>query len=298
MSDEFRFTVGPHSNRGHDGHAEFRGEPFDVEPEAALRGEIAHVQRDDHRQRELFEVEHEPQVCRVDDADDVLRRLLAREPAEELIARDRFVERGRGQAVGARQIGHVEATPVRPADERAFLALDGDARVVRDFLAAAGEPVEQRRLAAVRHPDQRDAQGRRRMRAGTHRCRSVGVGDAHEDRCGFASAHGKCRGADAHRNRIATGPDFSDHLDGFARYETELEQATANGRLRFVAELLLVLANRQHDAARPLAQLRKAHGGFGRVRVHGPDPESRLNENQLQLEAPPTANRGGFVVFT
>src|SRR3974377_1845417 len=42
------------------------------------------------------------------------------------------------------------------ADECAFLAFDGHTRIVRDLLAAAGQPVEQRGLAAIGGPDQGD----------------------------------------------------------------------------------------------------------------------------------------------
>ena len=104
------------------------------------------------------------------------------------------------------------------------------------------------------------------------------------------------RVADPHRNRVAPG-QISSTTSTARPAETELEQPSADRRLGFVAELLLVLANRHDDATRPLAQLRKADGGFGRVRVHGPDPESRLNENQLQLEAPPTSQPSGVLTF-
>src|SRR5206468_3551487 len=48
--------------------------------------------------------------------------------------------------------------------QRADLALDGDARVVRNLLARTGEQVEERGLAAVRIADQRHAPRRRVIR--------------------------------------------------------------------------------------------------------------------------------------
>ena len=60
------------------------------------------------------------------------------------------------QAVGTRQIQQAQSL-AGCGSETPFLALDGHARVVRDFLLAAGEAIEQRGLAAVRVADQGDA---------------------------------------------------------------------------------------------------------------------------------------------
>ena len=145
----------------HDRHAEFLLEPRAVDPEPAAARKVAHVERDDHRHAEVAQLEGqsqvELQVRRIDDADDELRRRLAGQPAEQEVARDRLVERGRREAVGAGQVEDAVLAASRRTDERSFLALDGDARVVGHLLAAAGEPVEQRRLAAVRHADQGQA---------------------------------------------------------------------------------------------------------------------------------------------
>src|SRR4029077_17960015 len=72
-------------------------------------------------------------------------------------------------------VDDAEAAPGERTDEAAFLALDGDARVVGDFLAAAGETIEECGLAAIRHADQGETQKRRgqcRGRGGVH---GVGV---------------------------------------------------------------------------------------------------------------------------
>jgi hypothetical protein len=58
------------------------------------------------------------------------------------------------QAVGAGQIKHPPGFS-RRRDELAFLALDGDARMVGHLLAAAGQQMDQRGLAAVRVAHQR-----------------------------------------------------------------------------------------------------------------------------------------------
>src|SRR5512143_4265975 len=52
------------------------------------------------------------------------------------------------EAVGAGQVEHAQVLAGR-GDELAFLALDRHAGVVGDLLVAAGEPVEERGLAAV-----------------------------------------------------------------------------------------------------------------------------------------------------
>ena len=62
------------------------------------------------------------------------------------------------QAVGAWQVEHRVTASGRRV-EAAFLALDGDARVIGDLLAAAGEQVEQRGLAAIGVAHQGDADG-------------------------------------------------------------------------------------------------------------------------------------------
>ena len=86
-------------------------------PESAAAREVAHVERDDHRHAEVAQFERqpqvEPQVRRVDDAHHELRRRLAGQPAEQEVARDRLVERGRRQAVGAGQVEDPVLAPSR-----------------------------------------------------------------------------------------------------------------------------------------------------------------------------------------
>src|SRR5580765_409275 len=78
--------------------------------------------------------------------------LRGRSPDEE-ITRDFLIGTAAAQRIGAGQIDHRHLAAER-GDKRALLALHRDARIVRDFLAAAGKGVEQRGLAAVRRAHQ------------------------------------------------------------------------------------------------------------------------------------------------
>src|SRR5207244_3718160 len=57
----------------------------------------------------------------------------------------------------------------------AFLALDGDPRVVRDFLPAAGKTVEEGGLPAIGDADQGEAEHLRRLGGGIHGRRAGGA---------------------------------------------------------------------------------------------------------------------------
>ena len=130
---------------------------------AALRGDIHAVERQHHGQAEALHFEREAQadrqVHRVDHAHHEFGRRRVRDAAQQDVARDGFVERRRAQAVGARQIEDAQRASVG-GGALAFAALDGDARVVSDLLAAAGQAIEERGLAAIGNADQRDAQRR------------------------------------------------------------------------------------------------------------------------------------------
>ena len=162
-SQQRLFAAGLHGHGFDHRHAEFSVDSLrGVDGDAALFGDVDHVQRQHHRQAEALDFEHQAQVQAqvggVDDADDGVGRLLAVAQAGHHVARDRFVGRGGGQAVGARQVEHAEGAAGRRG-EAAFLAFDGDAGVVGDLLARAGQAVEQRGLAAVRIAQQGDQRG-------------------------------------------------------------------------------------------------------------------------------------------
>jgi len=153
-----------------------------IERVAALRGEVAHVERHDHRPPEPLELQHqteaEAQVRRIDHAHEEIRRGLGRVPAQHHVAGDGLIERRGLEAIGARQIDDAEAASGARTREAPFLALDRDAGVVGDFLAAARQAVEEGGLAAVRNADQGETElrrGQRRSRGGAHRCSSIQI---------------------------------------------------------------------------------------------------------------------------
>ena len=59
------------------------------------------------------------------------------------------------QAVGARQVEHAQQL-ASGCGQLAFLAFHRDARVIGDFLVAAGEAVEEGSFTAIGVTDQRD----------------------------------------------------------------------------------------------------------------------------------------------
>ena len=89
------------------------------------------------------------------DANDQVGRTLGRELAQHRVARDLLVRRAGAQRIGARQVDDLDR-PAGGRREAPDLLLDRHAGIVGDLLAAAGEGVEQRRLAAVGIADQRD----------------------------------------------------------------------------------------------------------------------------------------------
>ena len=155
-------TVLAHRHRLHHRHAEFALQYFAVDGDAALLRSVDHVQRHHHRPAHLPHFQHEAQVQAqvggVDHAHQHVRRRLARVEATAQVAGDRFVQAGRVEAVGTRQVQHRVAAPGRRA-QHALLALDRDPGIVGHLLPAAGELVEQRGLAAVRVAQQGQAQG-------------------------------------------------------------------------------------------------------------------------------------------
>ena len=69
-----------------------------VELVATLLGDIAHVERDDHRAPQALQFQHQaqiqPQVGRIDHAHQKIGRRLTRMAAEHDIARDGLIEAG------------------------------------------------------------------------------------------------------------------------------------------------------------------------------------------------------------
>ena len=172
-----------------------------------------------HRQAEALQLEHQAQVQAqvggVDDADQQVRRRLAGAPAEHHVARDRLVGRRRVRGC-RRRAGRARAIACGRAAgrEAAFLALDRDAGVVGDLLAAAGQPVEQRGLAAVGFADQREAQRPPAMprprRRSWGRC---GAGDFHPDDSTSRRRRANVRLTHAHHERSRPGHGLREDLD-------------------------------------------------------------------------------------
>ncbi len=139
--------------------------------------------------------------------------------AVQHVAGDALVGRARMQAVGARQVEHAQRLAgggVQPA----FLALDGDAGVVGDLLAAAGQQVEQRGLAAVRVADQRH-QRAAAVDVDRRLCSCVGR-LCTRDAGGLGAAQREGRRADAHDQRIAAAAAARHQHDLFAGEEADL----------------------------------------------------------------------------
>ena len=129
-----------------------------------------------------------------------------------------LVGRCRLEAVQTRQIEHADAFAGR-RDRNAFLALDRNAGVVRDLLAAAGEQIEERGLAAVRIADQSD-QLRGASRYGTHDLLQRRDSDAVR----FQPAQCESGGADADRDGLATERAAREHLHALAGEKAEIRK--------------------------------------------------------------------------
>ena len=151
-------AIALHADRLDDRHAEFTCQHDGVDRDALLLGHIGHVERDHHRQTELFGLEHQAQVQaqigRVGHAHQQVRQGLLAAAGDD-VARHGFIGAQRIQAVGTGQIEHEDAATGGRA-QRSFFALDGHARVIGHLLAAARQQIEQRGLAAVGISEQRD----------------------------------------------------------------------------------------------------------------------------------------------
>src|SRR5581483_3227976 len=90
--------------------------------------------------------------------------------AEQHLARHSLVFGLRVEAVESRQVEHDRSRLL--AAEKAFFLFDRHARVIRNLLSKAGERVEERRLAAVGRPDERDTGRLGGGRDGAHALRT------------------------------------------------------------------------------------------------------------------------------
>ncbi|MGY3120475.1 hypothetical protein ACVWXQ_004412 [Bradyrhizobium sp. S3.14.4] len=152
-----------HRDRGDHGHAELLGEPLHVDGDAAAARDVEHVEHEDHRPAGALQLQQQAdgqaQIGRVGHAQHEVGHGFAGRLAEHEVTSDLLVRAAAAQRVGAGQVDHRDLAS-QGRDEEAFLALDGDAGIVRDLLSAAGQRVEQRRLAAVRRAHQGEMQQR------------------------------------------------------------------------------------------------------------------------------------------
>jgi hypothetical protein len=142
-----------------DGDAEHLLQGCPVDLVAALLGDVAHVQGDQHRAANPLELEDEPevqpQIGGIDDADEEVRRLLRGMATQNHVPGDSLVQARGFETIGSREVDEPVGPPGAGSDESPLLALYSDSRVVSDLLAAAREAIEEGRLAAVRDPDER-----------------------------------------------------------------------------------------------------------------------------------------------
>ncbi len=143
-----------------------------VELNAPGSRDVGHIQHDDCRDAQLQNLGCEEKVALgvggIHHANNHVRLGSVLTPSQQHIAQNFFVRRVGVQAVGARQIDEPMALAML-VEKRAFLALDGDARVIRHFLAHPCQRVENGGFAAVRIARQsKNAPGFGSLNRGTH----------------------------------------------------------------------------------------------------------------------------------
>jgi hypothetical protein len=175
-----------------------------VDHDALAARDVRHVERDHHGQPKLFKLNTKRRFW---------RRLVAsvtqttksgwvspaRRPRSTSCG-DLFIGGQRIEAVGAGQIQNAHAQ-ARRREQRAFLALDGDAGVIGDLLPAAGENVEKCRLAAVGISNQGDQGASEQRVQPPWNSRGQRLLRTYADTGGLEQPQRKCSGPDAHRNR-------------------------------------------------------------------------------------------------
>ena len=149
---ELRDSAAAHCDSFNHRNAELALQRLRIELQAVAPGKVDHVERDDGRQAKLDQLQTEAQmvveVRRVDHDHQCIGLALALLLAEQHVPRDGFVGAGGFETVGAGQVDHLDGTSVGER-QPARMALDGDAGIVADLLARAGERVEQRALAGI-----------------------------------------------------------------------------------------------------------------------------------------------------
>ncbi len=174
-----------------DRSAEFAGQLERVDLPAARLHQVGHVEQhqrgQSHRQHRRGEHQLAGQMKRVQNQKNSVGLGRAGHASAQHIHGDARVFRVRSERIDARQIDQREVFAAHAGHE-AHALLDGDAGVVGDFLAQAGELVEERGFAGVGRADENDGlqrafarrrRGRlkgRRLAAGVHRAASASSG--------------------------------------------------------------------------------------------------------------------------
>ena len=175
----------------------------EIDVDAAPAGDVDHIEHEHQRTADPLELDHQAQrdaqIGGIGDAQQQVGRGFARQPAEHDVAGDLFVGAAPAQRIGAGQIDQVDAMAARRLDDAA-LAFDGDARIVGDFLPAAGERIEQRGLAAIRRPHQGKSPSVR------FACSRHGIGSCQATRTAIASRRRSAMVVSLTRTAIGSRP--------------------------------------------------------------------------------------------
>ncbi len=134
-----------HRNRRHHGNAQHLRHARGIDGHAAPGRDIEHVEHQHQRPAGLLEFEQQPdrqpQIGGIRHTQDEIGRSFAGSPAQDEIPGDFLVRAAAAQRVGAGQINH-RSLPAERGDKKPFLALDGDAGIIRDLLPAARQRIE------------------------------------------------------------------------------------------------------------------------------------------------------------
>jgi hypothetical protein len=140
-------------DHGEDGDAESGGEVSGVDVMAVLACDVGHVQGDEGGVTEFDDlggvVEVTFEIGSVDDDDDGVGWGDVALTVEEDIPGDSLIFGLSAEAVGSREVQEGDGEVGRGAADSAFFAFDGDAGVITDAGAEAGQGVEEGCFAAV-----------------------------------------------------------------------------------------------------------------------------------------------------
>jgi MoxR-like ATPase len=153
----FRAASANRNGRDHR-DTQLRRELLEINLDPPPRRDVEHIEDEHHRLADPLELDHQaqgqPQVGSISHAQQQVGLRLSGQSAKHKIAGDLFVRAAAAQRIGSGQVDQIDAAAGGRLQCPGF-ALDRHTRVVGHFLVAAGQGIEQRGLAAVRCPDQR-----------------------------------------------------------------------------------------------------------------------------------------------